>query len=578
VSTYLTVSMWVKGTYPAYNGWPSFLCKNGEGSGWQLRYAQWGTPCWTVRDNNAGTMVGGNNGGWDGNDDMSQNTGLDGNWHLWTGTYNSISGYRALYIDGHRTVYETGNVPYISASASHVTINCEDSGNGNYGNYTGLAFKFYDMRIYNYELTGPEVWNLYATLPPGIPAQIGTQPPANITTYCAGITVQIHATSGGSLPLTNQWTFNGTNLSNGTLPDGAVISGADTPDLTIANVTTNEDGLFALVAANAYGSATSSNATLTVGTNAVAPAPAGNLVGAWITGTADLQDHSGYSPAGTHDGYGVNGSNARSSNYTFSSDVPPVAPAGALSLYLNAGNTAIAISNSATADAGYTNTFDENLTNAMTVEFWANGVPTGWSGWLSKHGDVTGWQLRVNNSLIPDWTMQNGGGTDLSSTLGNMDNNWHFYAGTYDSVSGIRSLYIDGNLAVTASGSGSLKMATNFPVCIGAEYGNNFSTYDRYAPGAIFTGKIYGVKIYNIALSADQINFPIRHGPIPEPPTFSGNPVLNDNQFVLTWTGGSLLSATNVAGPWTPVAGATSPYTNLINMTAPNMFFKLSNP
>ena len=64
---------------------------------------------------------------------------------------------------------------------------------------------------------------------------------------------------------------------------------------------------------------------------------------------------------------------------------------------------------------------------------------------------------------------------------------------------------------------------------------------------------------------------------LPSVPSFSGPPVLNGNKFVLSWSGGSLLQATNVTGPWTPVTGATSPYTNII-LAAPRMFFRLSNP
>jgi hypothetical protein len=70
--------------------------------------------------------------------------------------------------------------------------------------------------------------------------------------------------------------------------------------------------------------------------------------------------------------------------------------------------------------------------------------------------------------------------------------------------------------------------------------------------------------------------------PVTGSPAFSGPIAITSgpsgSQLVLTWPYGMLLQATNVAGPWTPVAGAVSPYTNLINMTAPNMFYKLSNP
>ena len=48
------------------------------------------------------------------------------------------------------------------------------------------------------------------------------------------------------------------------------------------------------------------------------------------------------------------------------------------------------------------------------------------------------------------------------------------------------------------------------------------------------------------------------------------------SSLVLNWQGTnfSLLSATNLAGPWS-VVGATSPYTNLIS--GPQMFFELKS-
>ena len=41
------------------------------------------------------------------------------------------------------------------------------------------------------------------------------------------------------------------------------------------------------------------------------------------------------------------------------------------------------------------------ITNAMTVMFWAKGVPGRWNPWVSKYGEGPGWQLRVNAALAP---------------------------------------------------------------------------------------------------------------------------------------------------------------------------------
>lgn len=45
------------------------------------------------------------------------------------------------------------------------------------------------------------------------------------------------------------------------------------------------------------------------------------------------------------------------------------------------------------------------------------------------------------------------------------------------------------------------------------------------------------------------------------------------SNVVLTWTGGTLYQAGSLTGTWTPVVGATSPYTNA--PTAPQMFYRL---
>jgi hypothetical protein len=240
-----------------------------------------------------------------------------------------------------------------------------------------------------------------------------------------------------------------------------------------------------------------------------------------------------------------------------------------VSLSLN-GTAAIVISNSSsTLDAAYVNTFDDTINaDGMTVTVWAKGLPGGWNPWVSKNGEGVGWQLRVNGGgSTPCWSVRGtSGNDDMSSTVGSVDGNWHFYAGTYSSGTGIRNLYVDGVLVATQSGdTGPLATATAQRLVIGARDNSGDSL------GSYFTGKIYGVRIYKTALSESEVNSFIR--PVP---AFVGQPVLNGNKLVLTWAGGSLLQATNVTGPWTPT-GATAPYTNILS-AAPQMFFRLSNP
>lgn len=56
-----------------------------------------------------------------------------------------------------------------------------------------------------------------------------------------GVSFQV-TTQSGSEPFTYGWTLNGKALKDGTLPDGAVVSGATTPTVTISGVTTAESG------------------------------------------------------------------------------------------------------------------------------------------------------------------------------------------------------------------------------------------------------------------------------------------------------------------------------------------------
>jgi hypothetical protein len=338
--------------------------------------------------------------------------------------------------------------------------------------------------------------------------------------------------------------------------------------LTISSLLATDAGTYTIRVNNANG-ASSNSALLTV--SSTVPPPATNLVGAWLTGATNLAETSGYSPAGTHDGFGVCSNGVPASHYVFTNDVP--SGMTGQSLWLYSDDTVIAITNSSDLDGNYTDTFDDTInTNGMTVMCWAKGLSGAWIPWVSKYGDnEAGWQLRANDSgNTPCWTIRGTGGTeDMSSTLGSVDGNWHFYAGTYSPVTGDRKLYVDGVLAAQETGQGPLNPSPDSHLVIGGQDagGNAFDNY--------FTGEIYGVRIYKSELSAAQVNY-LLTPPVPPVPVFSGQPVLQGNQFILSWSSGTLLQATNAVGPWTPT-GAASPFTNDVT-ASPRMFYRLSNP
>src|SRR5205085_2062002 len=194
-----------------------------------------------------------------------------------------------------------------------------------------------------------------------------------------------------------------------------------------------------------------------------------------------------------HGGYFVNGT-----SFLFTNDVPPGKTGQ--SIYFYNGDSAIAISNSSTLDVSSDNTFDNRINNAMTVTFWAKGLPGGWNPWVSKYGENgSGWQLRddgskTNYSLFT--VHDNNSGTNTSGTglddlatrnTPTSDGNWHLYVGTFNASTGVRNLYIDGPvLAASESGNTLYNLASAEHLTIGgrdAAPGNTF--------GNFFTGLIY---------------------------------------------------------------------------------------
>ncbi|HMD55581.1 MAG TPA: immunoglobulin domain-containing protein, partial [Phycisphaerae bacterium] len=83
------------------------------------------------------------------------------------------------------------------------------------------------------------------------PPIILTQP-TNVTVIRSS-NATFNVTAAGSLPLSYQWNFGGTN-----------ITGATNTALTLTNVQLNQSGNYAVLVTNAYGSILSSNATLVV--------------------------------------------------------------------------------------------------------------------------------------------------------------------------------------------------------------------------------------------------------------------------------------------------------------------------
>ena len=273
------------------------------------------------------------------------------------------------------------------------------------------------------------------------------------------------------------------------LVEGAKYVGTTTNALTITGLDANDAiPAYVLIASNGAGSTTSSVANVFI-----AAPPETNLVGEWFNGSANLADVSAFTPGGVHDGFLVG---PAGTNYLFTNDIPPGATGQALYLY---GDTAIAIGNSATVDASYTNTFDDGISNSFSIMCWAKGFPGQWNAWVSKFGETTptpagGWQLRqYSASSDACFTIRGTGATDdPQGSINSNDGKWHHYAGTYDAVTGVRTLYVDGVVANNLTGNGKYTLSPTTHLVIGAKdqpSGNGFTGF--------YTGIIYDVRVYS---------------------------------------------------------------------------------
>jgi hypothetical protein len=109
------------------------------------------------------------------------------------------------------------------------------------GNYTVTVTNLYGS------ITSSNAMLTVLALPPTITLQ-----PSNQAVY-VGSTANLSVAATGSLPLSYQWNFNGTN-----------IAGATNTTLTLTNVQFSQAGNYAMLVTNAYGSVLSSNASLMV--------------------------------------------------------------------------------------------------------------------------------------------------------------------------------------------------------------------------------------------------------------------------------------------------------------------------
>jgi chitodextrinase len=174
------------------------------------------------------------------------------------------------------------------------------------------------------------------------------------------------------------------------------------------------------------------------------------------------------------------------------------------------------------------------LTTAMTLEAWVSpsSVTSAWRDVIYKGNDNYYLEATTDRSGFPG----------AGSTIGSANltaygsavlplNTWTHLAETYDGTA--LKLYVNGALASTVAATGLITSSTN-QLQIGGD-----SIFGQY-----FAGKIDEIRIYNIALTAAQIqadmNTPVAPpGPDTQPPTAPGSltsTAISASQINLTWT------------------------------------------
>jgi hypothetical protein len=359
--------------------------------------------------------------------------------------------------------------------------------------------------------------------------------PTNETVIVGG-TAGFSVTAIGSTPLTYQWKKNGTNLV-----------GQTSTNFIIASVQTNDAGIYAVAATNAYGSAISSNAVLTV---LVAPPcdPAPSGLVAWWQGEGNA-----YDSIGTNNGTPVggiaytNGEVGQAFVFNNTSSYIPVPASPSLNIGTGSGVTIECWVKP--------NAYDADVYGGPVIE------------WDSATTD--GLQLWTGGSLFGNIIDTSGNAHALNVPMVFDTNNFQHVALTYDKSSGLAVLYYNGTM-IASNNFGNITPQTTYPVNIGRRTGQPNGN------GATYGGLIDELSLYNRALSSSEIAAVYNAGSkgkcfTPVPPLITSQPT---NQTVVI--GGTATFSVQAVGTqlltylWnfdgTNILGATNTSLTLTNV------------
>jgi hypothetical protein len=381
-------------------------------------------------------------------------------------TYDKASGFGRLYYNG-TLVAEQSLGSFNPRTSYPLYLGARPTG-APIVYFSGLMD---EIDLFNRALSDAEIQAIYAADVSGkcpVPPSVITQPQDQ--TVPAGSDVLFLCAAIGSVPVNYQWRFNGTN-----------IAGATASSLLLGNIQLGDGGNYSVTVTNAAGSATSSDAVLTVLPPPPCTAPPAGLA-AWWQAQGNFIDAMSGSLGTPHNGV--------------SFAVGKVRQAFAF----DGGTGYVSISPGSTPNL--------STNGGLTIECWINPADISVNHPLIEYNNGSAVGVHLWISQAPPYG--NGPGSIYANFLDNLGNNhtmaspadlvtsnaFQHVAATYDKASGYGRLYYNGTL-VAELALGSFTPQTTYPLYLGARPSGG--------PIVYFSGLMDEIACYNRALSPAEI-------------------------------------------------------------------------
>jgi len=365
-------------------------------------------------------------------------------------------------------------------------------------------------------------------------APVITQEPTGSLNLLAGATLDANISVVGNPPFVYRWFFNG-----GAQP---IFIATNSSTLSLSGLVSADSGTYTVLVSNAVGTIAGSPISVTI----TAPTPYDqvllqlNPLGYWpldeTSGTIayDLIGGNNGTYTNLNTGIGISQGVAGPTNAFF-------------------GVNSLAASFDGVGGVVDIPEGPFNLTGAISVVSWVQLEFQPTFDGLIGHGDAS-WRLSINPSGEPG--AADGSALDATSANSIYDGNWHLVVYTYTGVLGANTngtLYVDG-VEVATDTVTTAPAGDNLDVWIAGapDYGTGPT------PSRFLGANIAHAAVFNYALTGAQVNG-LYNGLYVVAPTIGIT--RSGKNVVLTWIGGTLVQSSSVKGPWTPVGGATSPYT-----------------